>query len=78
MLLAERMVTAELNQRLADEAEAGNHRNGTRKKIVLAPGGEMRLDIPRDRLGSFGPILVAKQQRRMPGFDDYVISNAVA
>ncbi len=73
-LLAERMLTAELNHHLANEAESGNHRNGTSKKTVLAPGGEMRLDIPRDRLGSFEPKLVAKHQRRMPGFDDHVIS----
>jgi putative transposase len=73
-LLAERMLTAELNHHLANEAESGNHRNGSSKKTVLAPGGEMRLDIPRDRLGSFEPKLVAKHQRRMPGFDDHVIS----
>ena len=73
-LLAERMLTAELNHHLTNEAEAGNHRNGSSKKTVLAPGGEMRLDIPRDRLGSFEPKLVAKHQRRMPGFDDHVIS----
>ncbi len=73
-MLAERMLTAELNHHLANEAEAGNHRNGSSKKTVLAPGGEMRLDIPRDRLGSFEPKLVAKHQRRMPGFDDHVIS----
>ena len=34
----------------------------------------MRLDIPRDRLGSFEPKLVAKHQRRMPGFDDHMVS----
>lgn len=73
-LLAERMLTAELNHHLANETESGNHRNGSSKKTVLAPGGEMRLDIPRDRLGSFEPKLVAKHQRRMPGFDDHVIS----
>ena len=73
-LLAERMLTAELNHHLANEAEAGKHRNGSSKKTVLAPGGEMRLDIPRDRLGSFEPQLVAKHQRRMPGFDDHVVS----
>src|SRR6476659_6305359 len=64
-LLAERMLTAELSHHLASEAEAGNHRNGSSRKTVLAPGGEMRLDIPRDRLGSFEPKLVAKHQRRM-------------
>ena len=73
-MLAERMLTAELSHHLANEAESGNHRNGSSKKTVLAPGGEMRLDIPHDRLGSFEPKLVAKHQRRMPGFDDHVIS----
>lgn len=41
---------------------------------MLTPGGELHLDIPRDRLASFEPKLVAKHQRRMPGFDDHVIS----
>jgi putative transposase len=73
-MLAERMLAAELTHHLASETDAGNHRNGTSQKTVIAPGGEMRLDIPRDRLGSFEPRLVAKHQRRMPGFDDHVIS----
>jgi putative transposase len=41
---------------------------------VLTPGGELNLDVPRDRLSSFEPKLVAKHQRRMSGFDDHVIS----
>jgi putative transposase len=32
------------------------------------------LFIPRDRLSKFEPKLVAKHQRRIPGFDDHVIS----
>lgn len=39
----------------------------------MASGGELELDIPRDCLSSFEPKLVAKHQRRMPGFDDHVI-----
>jgi transposase-like protein len=73
-LLAERMLTAELNHHLANEEASGNHRNGSSQKTVLPPGGKMRLNIPRDRLSSFEPKLVAKHQRRMPGFDDHVIS----
>jgi putative transposase len=73
-MLAERMLAAELTHHLANETDGGNHRNGTSQKTVLAPGAEMRLDIPRDRLGSFEPKLVAKHQRRMPGFDDHIIS----
>ncbi len=74
-MLAERMLTAELNHHLANEdADSKNHRNGTSSKKVLTPGGELQLDIPRDRLSSFEPKLVAKHQRRMSGFDDNVIS----
>jgi transposase-like protein len=73
-MLAERMLTAELNHHLANEdAGSKNHRNGTSSKKVLTPGGELQLDIPRDRLSSFEPKLVAKHQRRMSGFDDHVI-----
>ena len=74
-MLAERMLAAELTHHLANEdTTSKNHRNGTTPKKVLAPGGELHLDIPRDRLSSFEPQLVAKGQRRMPGFDDQVIS----
>ncbi len=73
-MLAERMLMAALNHHLDTEDETGNHRNGSSQKTVLSPGGEMRLNIPRDRLGSFEPRLVAKHQRRISGFDDHVIS----
>lgn len=76
--LAERMLAAELNHHLATEsaqkAAAGNHRNGSSPKTVITPSGELHLDIPRDRLATFEPVLVAKYQRRFPGFDDHVIS----
>lgn len=78
-MLAERMLWAELSHHLASEGEgegegSKNHRNGSSPKKVLIPGREFNLDIPRDRLSSFEPKLVAKHQRRMPGFDDHVIS----
>ncbi len=74
-MLAERMLSAELNHHLANEEEGTkNHRNGSSPKKVLTPGGELHLDVPRDRLSSFEPKLVAKHQRRMSGFDDHVIS----
>ncbi|HXJ94149.1 MAG TPA: IS256 family transposase [Terriglobia bacterium] len=75
--LAERMLAAELTHHLENEAEqgkAGNHRNGTSRKTVLTPNGELNLDIPRDRQATFEPQLVGKYQRRLPGFDDHVIS----
>ena len=76
--LAERMLAAELKHHLTTEVTqqqaAGNHRNGTSPKTVITPGGELQLDIPRDRLATFEPQLVAKYHRRLPGFDDHVIS----
>jgi transposase-like protein len=75
--LAERMLAGELTHHLAIEAaqgKTGNHRNGASPKTVIAPGGALHLDIPRDRLATFEPQLVAKYQRRLPGFDDHVIS----
>jgi transposase-like protein len=75
--LAERMLNAELTHHLDTEnkqGKAGNHRNGSSSKTVLTPGGELELDIPRDRQATFEPQLVAKYQRRLPGFDDQVIS----
>lgn len=75
--LAERMLAGELTHHLAAEAaQPGaerNHRNGTSPKTVLTPSGALPLDIPRDRLSTFDPILVAKHQRRLQGFDDHVI-----
>ena len=79
--LAERMLSAELDEHLAAEsaeadaaAGAGNHRNGYSKKTVLTDTGKLDLDIPRDRRGSFEPRLIAKYQRRFPGFDDKIVS----
>jgi transposase-like protein len=76
--LAERMLSAELNHHLDTEAahgKSGNHRNGSSRKTVTTPEGEsLELTIPRDRQATFEPQLVAKYQRRLPGFDERVIS----
>lgn len=73
------MLVAELTHHLHAEAKqgptkAGNHRNGSSAKTVITPSGELELDILRDRLATFEPRLLAKYQRRLPGFDDHVIS----
>ena len=74
--LAERMLNAEMDVHLANEAEAGipNHRNGSSPKTVLTPDGELTLSIPRDRHGRFDPTLISKYRRRFPGFDDKMIA----
>jgi putative transposase len=80
--LAERMLNAEMDQHLQGEStpesdgpEApGNHRNGYSKKTVITDTSQVELEIPRDRRGTFEPQLIAKYQRRFPGFDDKIIS----
>ena len=74
--LAERMLNAEMDAHLGCEAEqqAGNHRNGSSPKTVLSDDGEVVLSIPRDRHGRFDPALIAKYQRRFPGFDQKIIA----
>ena len=71
--LAERVLNAEMDHHLAGE-EAGNRRNGYGRKTVLTDTGRIELSVPRDRQASFDPQLIAKYQRRFPGFDDKIIS----
>src|SRR5579884_3838923 len=56
--------------------DKGNSRNGSRSKTVLTEVGEVELDVPRDRDGSFEPQIVKKRQRRLSGVDELVISLA--
>ena len=80
--LAERVLNAEMEHHLSDSTQdevsegekATNHRNGYSKKTVLTENEALELSIPRDRRGNFEPQLIAKYQRRFPGFDDKIIS----
>ncbi|RKK00479.1 transposase, partial [Teichococcus wenyumeiae] len=71
---AERALNAEMDHHLAGEGGEGNSRNGYGRKSVVTDSGKLALEIPRDRQASFDPQLIAKYQRRFPGFDDKVIS----
>jgi transposase-like protein len=78
--LIERALGAELGHHLGYPAggerpeEATNQRNGKSRKTVLTDDGPLRVDIPRDRDGSFAPILIPKHERRFTGFDDKIIA----
>jgi transposase-like protein len=52
----------------------GNSRNGTRSKTVLTQVGPVDIDVPRDREGTFEPVIVAKRQRRLDGIEQIVLS----
>jgi putative transposase len=56
-------------------AGTGNIRNGTRGKTVLTEAsGHVEIDVPRDRAGTFEPLIVKKRQRRLNGVDEIVLS----
>ena len=72
--LAERTLNAEMDHHLAGEAGTGNSRNGYGRKTVVTDTGKIAVEVPRDRRSTFDPQLIAKYQRRFPGFDDKIIS----
>ena len=79
-LLVEKALDAELTEHLGhDRHEAvanasGNTRNGKSKKTLKGEFGELPIEVPRDRHGSFEPQLIPKHQTRWTGFDDKIIS----
>jgi putative transposase len=59
----------------AEGRESTNVRNGTRSKTVLThAAGAVELEVPRDREGSFDPVIVKKRQRRLGEVDEIVLS----
>lgn len=79
-VLMERILSGELTHHLGYERGAekpegvANHRNGTTPKTVLSEEGAIPLAIPRDRAGTFAPQLIPKNARRLPRFDQNVLS----
>src|SRR6201987_4701082 len=56
-------------------SEPGNVRNGARAKTVLTEStGQVGIEVPRDRAGTFEPQIVKKRQRRLTGVDEIVLS----
>ena len=78
--LLERALGAELGHHLAQEGDAAgadapaNHPNASSAKPVLTDDGALPLAIPRDRHGTFAPVLIPKHQRRFTGFDDKILA----
>ena len=48
-------------------------RTGTRSKTVLSEIGPVGIEVPRDRDGSFKPVIVPKRKRRLDGIDELVL-----
>jgi len=55
------------------ESRVENQRNGYSKKTLKTDIGEVEIDIPRDREGSFEPVIVPKHKRRIDGLDEQVL-----
>ena len=79
-LLVEKALDAELAEHLGHGKnepvanEAGNTRNGKSKKTLKGEFGELPIEVPRDRHGTFEPQLIPKHQTRWSGFDDKILS----
>ncbi len=78
--LIERALGGEMNHHLgyapgaAKPASVTNQRNGRGAKTVLTEDGPIRIEVPRDRDGSFEPLLIPKHERRFTGFDDKIVA----
>src|ERR1700720_4300824 len=78
--LLERALNAELTEHVGYDKHdpagynSGNSRNGATKKKLKGDFGEIELETPRDRNGSFEPEIVSKGKTRFSGFDDKIIS----
>ena len=76
----ETALEAEISEHLGYEAHdpagrnGANSRNGHRTKTVLTGVGPVEIAVPRDRDGSFEPVIVKKRQRRLDGIDQVVLS----
>ena len=78
--LIERALAGELTHHLgypsgaARPDEEGNHRTGASAKTIQTDDGPLRIEVARDRTGSFEPLLIPKHERRFTGFDDKVVA----
>lgn len=78
--LLERMLEGELTDHLGYEKHAlsgwgsGNSRNGSSRKTLKSEQGELTLAVPRDRAGSFAPLIVPKGATRLPSLNEKIIA----
>jgi putative transposase len=78
--LVTRAMNAELDHHLGYEAGQpppegqSNRRNGKRSKTLRSELGQLEVNVPRDREGTFEPQIVGKHERHFSGFDDKILS----
>jgi len=78
--LIERALGGEMNHHLgyplgaAKPGTVRNQQNGTSAKKILTEDGPIRIEVPRDRDGSFAPLLIPKHERRFTGFGEKIVA----
>jgi len=78
--ILQRALEAEMTEHLGYEKNSnagnnsGNSRNGHTGKTVLLENQSTVIDVPRDRNGTFEPVIVPKHEKRVPLFNDQIIS----
>jgi transposase-like protein len=78
--ILQRALEVEMTEHLGYEKNSntgdnsGNSRNGHTEKTVLLENQSATIDVPRDRNGTFEPIIVPKHEKRVPLFNDQIIS----
>jgi len=78
--ILQRALEAEMTEHLGYEKHSGagdnsgNSRNGHTEKTVLLENQSTTIEVPRDRNGTFEPIIVPKHEKRLPLFNDQIIS----
>jgi putative transposase len=78
--MIERCLQAEMQEHLGypkhgrKQPESTNSRNGAGQKRLKSKHGELAISVPRDRDGSFEPVLVKKRQTRLDGFEEKILA----
>ena len=76
--VVERALAGELTHHLGygkgGQPPGANCRNGSSRKTIIGEAGAMEIAVPRDRAGTFEPVLIGKGQKRFEGFDEKIIA----
>lgn len=73
--IIESALNGEMNHHLSQDAIGNNNRrNGYSNKTLKSDGGDININVPRDRSSEFEPLLVQKYKRRLEGIDDAVLA----
>lgn len=72
--MMEAEMTDHLGYEKSERSDSDNYRNGTKEKTVRSKYGEFKVDVPKDRNGTFEPQIVKNHQKDISGIDDKIIS----